>query len=575
MNVASIEIAQPAFNPKGVARAGGVSLPALSTQHLVGFLSLLNRLLDPSEPSAEDGWAALPGRRAGGVSVLPQVASEKEKGKAGRPAATQLDTALLRPQATAGNAETPIPIQPGDFHTGRLAGEGLPIPTLGETQDSRTQPQPLSLPMFLATGVASGHPDPTSIAVGSASDLAFALRLTWQPPAIATAPLAAHAEPQVALPGKPPGAVNDIPNFPQTAPAGFIGIDSTMRDDAARFPEMLAVIHPGNASGSSTAQNRGDETDPSSLFMDSSKILSCSEYSARLPNMDSPAQEPIQAPARIAGKTVTEASVASTNQNFQAETADQAEGRMAVSGAARHVPQAAIASPPGTTANDSPNPTERDAGSSESDGQASRFPLAQKLSAVQASQEHAGTAADGVLLGSPNDPNDARQTPTKISATQPPQAPTVSPEVETTRAVQSQPIREISFRLAGAASAQVDVQVAERAGRVQVAVRTADPDLAKSLQSNLGDLMGHLEEQGFRTEAWTPATAQQDGSPVRETSNSANSRSFADNPGFSGGQQNSQQGQRESNQRQPGRWKAQLEETSPASTTRAYEEERP
>jgi hypothetical protein len=85
-------------------------------------------------------------------------------------------------------------------------------------------------------------------------------------------------------------------------------------------------------------------------------------------------------------------------------------------------------------------------------------------------------------------------------------------------------------------------------------------------------LVGRLEDKGFRTEAWTPATAQHGGA-VREPSNSSNSQSQPDHAGNRNGQRDPRQPQQESNQRQQGRWKTQLEETlaAPIATTLAEE----
>jgi arylsulfatase A-like enzyme len=50
----------------------------------------------------------------------------------------------------------------------------------------------------------------------------------------------------------------------------------------------------------------------------------------------------------------------------------------------------------------------------------------------------------------------------------------------------------------------VDVQITDRAGQVQVAVRTQDPGLQASLRQDLGTLVNSLERSGYRTEAFTP-----------------------------------------------------------------------
>jgi hypothetical protein len=162
---------------------------------------------------------------------------------------------------------------------------------------------------------------------------------------------------------------------------------------------------------------------------------------------------------------------------------------------------------------------------------------------------------------------------TKATAPQPQHSATAPAELESTIAVQPQPIREISFRLA-AASANVDVQLVQRAGKVQVAVRTTDQELGQSLQTNLGELVGRLEDKGFRTETWTPVAAQHGSAAAREPSNSANSQNQSDNSSSQGRQQNQRQGQHESNQRQQHRWNTQLEETlsAPIATTREEDE---
>ncbi len=137
----------------------------------------------------------------------------------------------------------------------------------------------------------------------------------------------------------------------------------------------------------------------------------------------------------------------------------------------------------------------------------------------------------------------------------------IAPEIETKATIQPQPARQISLKLAGPDSKQVDVQLMERAGRVQVSVRTADRQLAKSLQGDLGDLVGRLENKGYKTEAWAPASRHATGA-VFEPGNTANGQGQPEHSGSrSGQQQQEHQGRNGSNQRQQPRWAAQLEET--------------
>ena len=90
--------------------------------------------------------------------------------------------------------------------------------------------------------------------------------------------------------------------------------------------------------------------------------------------------------------------------------------------------------------------------------------------------------------------------------------------VEPPKAIDSQPAidgvattataRQISLKLAGAGDTNVAVQLRERAGKIEVAVRSGDSQLTKSLQSGLGDLVTRLENQGFKTQAWVPAAGR-------------------------------------------------------------------
>ena len=101
-----------------------------------------------------------------------------------------------------------------------------------------------------------------------------------------------------------------------------------------------------------------------------------------------------------------------------------------------------------------------------------------------------------------------------------------------------------------------------------VAVRTADHELAQSLRTDLGDLVGRLEGKGFKTETWTPSIAHQEAVPLQ----SANTNSGFNPPQHPGsGNRGGQQRQRQdgSTQRQKARWAAQIEKTISANEPRS------
>jgi len=134
-------------------------------------------------------------------------------------------------------------------------------------------------------------------------------------------------------------------------------------------------------------------------------------------------------------------------------------------------------------------------------------------------------------------------------------------ESETNATPQPPPARQISLKLTGDDSTKVSVDVSEKAGKVQVTVRTADPDLAKSLQGDLGDLVGRLESKGFKSEAWVPAASRHAAAAAPEQSGSTNSQGNPRHSGSGTEQRPGRQGQKGSNQRQQARWAAQLEQT--------------
>lgn len=143
-------------------------------------------------------------------------------------------------------------------------------------------------------------------------------------------------------------------------------------------------------------------------------------------------------------------------------------------------------------------------------------------------------------------------------------------ETETIAAPQAQPARQISLKLSGPDSARVDVQLSEKGGKVQVAVRTADHELAKSLQGDLGDLVGRLENKGFKTEVWVPGASHP--SHIAAPDQSSSGQGNPEHSGFGAGQEPRGQGRNGSNQRQQARWMAQLEETLSTEETRLEQE---
>jgi hypothetical protein len=520
---------------------------------------------------------------------------------------------------------TLVLIQTTAVVAGSLGGDGSPTLSRGHVGSvGAAQPQAEALPSSLPTDIAPAGSGPNNIPLGRGGDVAFALQLTWQPSRGATQatgtqsgaagttprpPDPIHSDDVISLPrsGHSLGAASgdavpaESPAVRTTArvgpeslrgdgmPAGQSiskGASSTV-SDGTRLVEASGGIRPSHMGLSSPSPKRGAPTGLHASTEDSSSSPASAEAS-EVPIQGNP-QDPRAAPVPVIEKTDPEsgrlgASHSSTAPEARADTeavsslpSNQGERPWTEADTWPQLSRATTGLPAvrpgtswaGTSMNDSQSAMGPAAENPESDGRTPRVPPLEKSPQIQSDHEHAGLLTGPALLSPAIAPVGAPQTRAKLSAPLPAPTSTVSQETEADSPTASQAIHEISLRLALAASPQVDVQVAERAGKIQVSVRTADPDLARSLQGNLGELVGRLEQKGFTADVWAPVAAQHAGLLVREPSTSAESQGQPDNSGSHGGQPGSQSGQQESNQRQPERWEAQFEEMllAPNSTT--------
>ena len=94
---------------------------------------------------------------------------------------------------------------------------------------------------------------------------------------------------------------------------------------------------------------------------------------------------------------------------------------------------------------------------------------------------------------------------------------------------------------------------------MQVAVRTEDHELAKSLQTNLGDLVGRLDAKGYKTETWLPSAVHSS----MESALASNTSSGQQQPGQHADSQPGREHPRQAHDqpRHRARWIAQLEQT--------------
>jgi Flagellar hook-length control protein FliK len=115
----------------------------------------------------------------------------------------------------------------------------------------------------------------------------------------------------------------------------------------------------------------------------------------------------------------------------------------------------------------------------------------------------------------------------------PPAAPTLRPH-------------SIEIQVPGAGGQQVDVRVSQRAGNVDVTVRTPDNEIAQSLRQHLPELSERLSQSGVNGDVWQPAAAAS-----AETSNGNGSTSGdSQDQNWQGQQQNQQQARQQSDSQQ-------------------------
>ena len=144
-------------------------------------------------------------------------------------------------------------------------------------------------------------------------------------------------------------------------------------------------------------------------------------------------------------------------------------------------------------------------------------------------------------------------------------APMPETELQAKPTIRSEPAREISIRIPSADNGNVDVQIVERDGKVQVTVRGSDTQLNTALRGELTELVHTLDQKGYKTETWTPSdTYPLVPSSAREVQTPGRGESSQDwsgnqpKDGGNGGQSGGNQQQRRQQQERPD-WLIELE----------------
>ncbi len=117
----------------------------------------------------------------------------------------------------------------------------------------------------------------------------------------------------------------------------------------------------------------------------------------------------------------------------------------------------------------------------------------------------------------------------------------------------STPVRAVRVELGSDSNQRVALTLVERGGALSVSVRSADSNLARSLQEHLPDLSARLTEQRYQTEVWAPRVALPSASAESGEAGHRNFESGGQRQGGQDGNSNSGQ-QQERREREAPTW---------------------
>jgi hypothetical protein len=389
-----------------------------------------------------------------------------------------------------------------------------------------------------------------------------------QPAAPAPLPVASQPKPEMPIVAVPetslPVAAGTLPQPSQvekTPVQPLSGGAARPRETAAPKDEPQEVS-PTQANWVPPAIPRPETPVPSLGIAPSSRANQGTESTANLPQYNSrPAQASAPDPHQ------TQAQPETTQQTVSAPVVQPLSGELAF--AVKVTPQETAG--PATDSGDDVKPL-----------------VTSSAAQVAPVKESRRAEDDGTLADGAPQQNAGHETPLPAAALPLAERPAVSPvsvpeahtatpqhpnsaEVaqlsETPEAKPPQPLKQLSIQMGQEPQQKVEVRVVERAGELQVAVRAANPDMAQGLRQGISDLVGQLEQSGYRADAWRPGTtagtapaaAEKPQTQAESQNNNSQSQS-----GWS--QQDRQQGNHNPSRRP--QWVEELETTSPGSGER-------
>lgn len=120
------------------------------------------------------------------------------------------------------------------------------------------------------------------------------------------------------------------------------------------------------------------------------------------------------------------------------------------------------------------------------------------------------------------------------------------------------PLNRLVLQVGPSANDKVTVRVVQNSGELRMAVHTDNSDLAHGLQQGLSDLVGKLQDSGYKAESWQPVQTPAGAPAAAESHSASNHTPGGDTQSHTGGSQQDG-GQRHQNQSSRPRWVEELE----------------
>ena len=172
---------------------------------------------------------------------------------------------------------------------------------------------------------------------------------------------------------------------------------------------------------------------------------------------------------------------------------------------------------------------------------------------TETSRAGAWVLSESSARGGPQPAADTASRPTERLEATPLRAEEGAPKTAT-------PLKDLSVQVKQPNQESVELRVVEHEGEIHVAVRTGDADLAHGLRQGLPELVDHLDQGGFRSEAWRPSGVVSAPEPSSQAqSKSSESRNADSQSQSQSGWSQQDRGQRDHNQSNRPQWVEELE----------------